>query len=247
MTVQSYSDQQLEAYLDGSVSEEDAAAIEHAISRSPELEQRLLALEPLSPIARDAFAEVPSNERLRGLLPPETTQQSPRRVAQLSLVACLAGAIGFALATLTVPSNELGWREQIAVYQALYVPETIEAIVPTDAELNLQFIRGSDVLGREVRPDMLAGLDELDLRRAQVLQSEQQTIVQIVFAGPQGEPFAFCIVALNSETQNTDMEFEQLAGVPTAHWVEDDYGYMLVGRVAPEVMRGAAQKLRAIF
>lgn len=247
MTAPSYSDQQLEAYLDGSISEEDAAAIENAMSRSPELEHRLLALEPLSRIAREAFDEVPSDERLRGLLPPETTQESPRRVAQLSLVACLAGAIGFALAALMAPSNELGWREQIAVYQALYVPETIEAIEPSDAELNLQFVRGSDVLGKEVRPDMLAGLDGLDLRRAQVLQSEQKKIVQIVFAGPRGEPFAFCIVALNGEAQNTDMEFEQLAGVPTAHWVEGNYGYMLVGRVAPEVMRGAAQKLRTTF
>ena len=247
MTDQSYSDQQLKAYLDGSSSEEEVAAIVGAISRSPELEQRLLALEPLSPLAREAFAAVPADERLRGLLPPETKQKSPRRVAQFSLVACLAGAIGFALAALMAPSTDLGWREQIAVYQALYVRDTIASIAPLDADLNLQFVRGSDVLGREVRPDMVRALDGLDLRRAQVLQSEQQKILQIVFAGPEGEPFAFCIVALDGRPQSSDLEFEELAGVPTAHWIEGDFGYMLVGRVAPQLMRDAAQTLRATF
>lgn len=247
MTAQSYSDQQLKSYLDGSFSEEEALVLEDALSRSPELEHRLLALEPLSPLAYEVFATVPSDERLRGLLPSEATQKSPRRVAQLSLVACLAGAIGFALAAFMAPSNDLGWREQIAAYQALYVPETIASIEPSEADLDLQFVRGSDVLGREVRPDMVLGLDGFELRRAQVLQSAQQKIVQIVFAGPEGEPFAFCIVALDGAAQSTDLEFEHLAGVPTAHWVEGDYGYMLVGRVAPQLMRNAAQTLRATF
>jgi len=247
MTARSYSDQELKAYLDGSFSEDEAVLLEDALSRSPELEQRLLALEPLSPFAREAFAAVPPDTRLKGLLPSETTQKSPRRAAQLSLVACLAGAIGFALAAFVAPSNDLGWREQIAVYQALYVPETIASIQPSDAELDLQFGRGTDVLGREVRPDMVRGLNGFELRRAQVLQSAQQKIVQIVFAGPEGEPFAFCIVALDGAAQGTDLEFEELAGVPTAHWVEGDYGYMLVGRVAPQLMRDTAQTLRATF
>lgn len=245
MTKLTYSDDHLQQYLAGALPDAEAAELEARVATYPGLQDRLIALEPFAAMAREAFGGIPSEDRLAGLLPPA---RPPKRwPAGVALAAGLAGLVGFGLGTFSNPEEDLSWRERIAIYQALYVPATIAALDPVEEELSLQFANSSQVLGREVAPQNVQGLENFSLKRAQILEADSLPIMQIVLANVDGEPLAFCIVHLGDDAQPSGIEFEHLAGVPTAHWVEDQYGYMLVGRVDADVMTAAAQELRAKF
>jgi len=247
MKIQEFSDDTLRAYLAANLPDPESAAIELQLAHSPELEKRLMALEPFAEEARLAFERVPTEDRLRKLVPNAPFQKASRWPLALTLAACLAGIVGFGLGNFTATEKPLEWREQIAVYQALYTPATIAALDPTATELDQQFSDGSAVIGRDVQPAMLEGLNGFDLKRAQILEADGQPIVQIVLAETDGEPLAFCIVHLGTGASPSNPEFERLAGLPTVHWVDGDYGYMLVGRVDADNMRSTANILHARF
>ena len=240
-----YSDDQVRSYLAGTLPDGEVAELEAQLETSPELERRLLAFEPFAAQARAAFAGIPADERLVGLVPGPSTPA--RWNVGIALAACLAGIVGFGLGIFSKPTPELGWRERIAIYQSLYVPATVAPLDPMEEELDRQFVNGSKALEREIRPQELQGLAQLRLVRAQILETNGLPIMQIVFSSTSGEPLAFCIVNLGDDVQPAGLEFEQRAGVPTAHWVEGEYGYMLVGRVNSDVMNATAQELRARF
>ncbi len=245
--MQDYSDDQLRDYLAGNLSELEVKQLEAHLAMSPTLEARLLVLEPFADMAIDAFEGTPLEDRLSGLLPNPAPARPSRLPLALVLAASFAGIAGFGLGNFTAPDAEMNWREQIAIYQALYVPETIASLDPSKTDLDRQFAKGSEILGSEVFPAELKGINGLGLRRAQILSSDDKAILQIVFATAEGEPLAFCIVSLGSDAEPTEPKFERLAGVPTAHWVDGDYGYMLVGRLEPDALQTAAQELRARF
>lgn len=245
MTMQSYSDDHLRDYLGGRLSQSENQAIEADLELSPELEQRLLALEPFAADVRTAFEQVPDISRISELMPPAPSKQKVRPFLGLALAASLAGVLGFGLGNFTTDEPTLGWRDQIAVYQALYVPETIAALDPTDAELYRQFALGSQKLGVDLAPETFRDLDNLSLKRAQILKAEEHAMVQIVLAGSNGQPMAFCIVNVGSDAQNTQPVHESIAGIPTVHWVEDGYGFMLVGRFDDEVLDNTTKALQA--
>lgn len=245
--MQDFSDDQLRDYLAGQLEASEADAIEAHLASSPALEERLLALEPFTDGVRSAFADVPDADRLSQLVPSGTPRRRARWGWGLALAASLAGVIGFGLGNMSGSEPTLDWRAQIAIYQSLYVPDTIAMLNPTDADLRRQFATGSKKLGIDIAPEALRGLDSLSLKRAQILDAEQRPIVQIVLAADDGEPLAFCIARLGEGTEPTDIIYEQMAGVPTAHWVDDGYGFMIVGRVDAEIMKVTSRALRARF
>ena len=55
-----FSDETLLAYLNGNLDETDAQEIESAVEADPELEQRLMALDPFAPVVRGVFEKLPS-------------------------------------------------------------------------------------------------------------------------------------------------------------------------------------------
>ena len=242
-----YSDDDLKRYLAGQMPQAETEALDVQVANDPALEARLLSLEPFAALAKASFSEVPTADRLstvNAVLEPKPKRRWPLGVA---LAACLAGAIGLGIGTFNADDASLGWREQIAVYQALYVPATIAPIASTDTDLRAQFSAGSQALGLEVQPDMMLGLDNLNLKRAQILQADEKTILQIVLADANGEPLAFCIVHLGEGAVQSEPQVQSIAGLPTTHWVDGAYGYMLLGRVNADQMSNATEVLRARF
>ena len=245
----SYSDKQLKAYLDGSLEPEIVDAIDQQLSADPELEKRLLALEPLRPVIGAAFETVPNAARLAALDIPAPAQSSAptRRFFLAGGIAAASGAAGFGIAALsTPPAAPLGWQEQVAIYQALYGPETVEHIDPTPEALDAQFARASAALGRDMQAADVAGLDGLTLRRAQILNFEGRPLVQIVFSAESGEPVAFCILML-AQSKTKAPQFRTLSGLQTSHWMNGDYGYMVLGDVDVALLDDVTGKLSATF
>ena len=84
-----FSDDTLKAYLQGSLGPEESDAIENAVENDPELEQRLMDLDPIAPVVREVFRDIPaaaphfSFQRVKGVSPGEGECQA-RLITALS-------------------------------------------------------------------------------------------------------------------------------------------------------------------
>jgi len=200
---------------------------------------------------RSAFEGLPAAAQLDEARQHLAASQAvPRRgrpglmVAALALVAGLV--IGLGGGRFTSPEPTIGWQEQVALYQALYTPETVAHLDADPALLEAQFDRASAALGRDLDPSDVGDLPGLELRRAQVLAVGDRALVQIVFASTTGDPIAFCIIA--DEPGPTEApEFAQLAGLPTAFWAEGGYGFMVLGNLGSDDLNAVTERLTTRF
>ncbi len=223
-----FSDETLLAYLEGSLEESEARAIEDAVADEPALESRLMALDPFAAAVQQAFEDVPAKTPQVDLPQLVATQSSAGPMRLLAVAASVAVIAVSATFWATRPA-ELGWAAQAAIYQSLYVPETIASLNNSPEALDAQFARAEAELGRSLNRDVLEALPGLDLRRAQVLSFKGKPLIQIVFADAQGQPFAFCIIRQGEGAPAKDVNLAVLSGLATATWAGDGYGYMLLG------------------
>ena len=237
-----FEDNQLRAYLTGELPAADAARLEAALAEDDGLEARLLALEPLATPLGDVFKTLPDSARLPDVAAVASKPSLIGRVLPYGLVAGIAGLIGVGLAGFNQPADALTWQEQVAVYQALYVAETVAPLAPTPEGLAAEFERASNILGRELVPAEYDDLPGLTLKRAQVLGFEGQPLIQIAFASETSAPIAFCILRSGEDAGAVQTE---LSGLPTVHWSEGGFGYMLIGDLSEGALRALASELGA--
>ncbi|EEE35802.1 conserved hypothetical protein [Rhodobacteraceae bacterium KLH11] len=223
-----FSDETLLAYLEGNLDETEARAVEDAVTDDPALEARLMGLDPFAPMVQKVFEAVPAKAPVVDLPAPVQSQPSGgpfRLFAVAASVAVLAVSATF-WATRPEP---LGWAEQAAIYQSLYVPDTIASLDNSPQALDAQFAQAEAQLGRSLNREVLESLPGLDLKRAQVLSFKGKPLIQVVFADTQGNPFAFCIIRQGEGAPAKDVNLAVLSGLATATWAQDGYGYMLLG------------------
>ncbi|MEM9247539.1 MAG: hypothetical protein AAGB05_02470 [Pseudomonadota bacterium] len=243
-----FSEAQLEAYLNGTLEPSVATALEEALDRDPALEARLLAQEPLAAPIRLAFDGIPGQERLdtlAGAIPAAPPDRAwPARGLAGAAIAAVCAALGFAVATMTQPVAAPDWQEQVAQYQALYAPETIAHLDSGPALLQAQLARASTALGREITLEEVSGVDGLSLRRAQILSFEGTPLIQIVYATQTGTPVALCILG-QPDGAAAAPRYAERAGVPTSHWADGRYGYMVLGRLDAAALSDITEHLAA--
>ncbi|WP_170516286.1 hypothetical protein [Ruegeria atlantica] len=224
-----FSDETLLAYLEGKLDKAEAAAIESAVEADPALEQRLMALDPFAPVVQAVFERVPVETPQVDL--PQPMAPAVRAGGGLRLLAVAASvAVVAASATFWATRPEpLGWVQQAAIYQSLYVPETIASLDSSSQALDEQFAQAEAQLGRSLNREELEILPGMELKRAQVLSFKGKPLVQVVFADAEGRPFAFCVIRQGEGAPNKDVQQAVLSGLATANWAQDGYGYMLIG------------------
>ncbi|WP_170384372.1 hypothetical protein [Ruegeria atlantica] len=224
-----FSDETLLEYLEGKLDESGANAIESAVETDPDLELRLMALDPYAPAVQAVFdrlsAETPQIDLPESVAPAQPVFGGLRLLAVAASVAIIAVSATF----WTTRPEPLGWAEQAAIYQSLYVPKTIASLDNSPELLDAQFSLAEEQLGHALNRDALAALPGMELKRAQVLSFEGKPLIQVVFADAQGRPFAFCIIRQGGDAPNMDVEQEILSGLATATWSQDGFGYMLIG------------------
>ncbi|WP_050604279.1 hypothetical protein [Ruegeria sp. 6PALISEP08] len=223
-----FSDETLSAYLEGSLDEAQSRAIEAAVEHDVELEHRLMALDPLAPVIQDVFETIPT-EVPKFDLPEPDVQHSSSGVLHVVAVAASTAIAAFAVTFWATRPAELGWAQQAAIYQSLYVPETIAPLDDSEASLDKQFEMAEAELGRSLNRETLEALPGLELKRAQVLSFKGKPLIQIVFADEQGRPFAFCVIRQGPDAPPAEIKQAVLSGLATATWAQDGYGYMLLG------------------
>ncbi|WP_170773308.1 hypothetical protein [Ruegeria lacuscaerulensis] len=244
-----FSDETLTAYLEGNVDEAEANAIETAVAADPELEARLMALDPFAPVVQAVFENVPAEAPQVDLPEPQSAvpvhhSGSPwRLVAVAASVAVLAVSATF----WSTRPEPLGWAEQAAIYQSLYVPDTIASLDNSAQALDTQFELAEAELGRSLNRDTLEALPGMELKRAQVLSFNGKPLIQVVFADEQGQPFAFCIIRQGEGAPSKAVKLAELSGLATATWSEGGYGYMLIGSSPQTPLKGQLDILTTGF
>ncbi|MFY2825375.1 hypothetical protein [Ruegeria sp. MALMAid1280] len=226
-----FSDETLTAYLEGKLEEAEARAIESAVEADPELEQRLMALDPFAPVVQAVFERVPAETPAVDLpAPAAVVPVQPAGVGLRLLAVAASVAIVAVSATYWATRPEpLGWAAQAAIYQSLYTPVTVASLDSSPQALDEQFAMAEEQLGRSLNRAVLEALPGGELKRAQILSFKGKPLVQVVFADEQGQPFAFCVIRQGEGAPTRDLKQAVLSGLATATWAQDGYGYMLIG------------------
>ncbi|WP_179379396.1 anti-sigma factor [Jannaschia marina] len=241
-----FTDEELTAVLDGEAGAALARDVEAAVASDPMLAARMERLAGLTEGLPGAMDHLLSAAPAMPDLPPEQAMRPVIGRAQGAAVA-VAAVIGIGLgsllpATIARDAAEPGWMDDVASYQALYVPETLAMAAPAPDVAEAQLAGLGTRLGR----DLSGALAETDLafRRGQMLGYEGRPLIQLAYVGPAGTPVALCIVA-QPDAEDRPTTATVLEGMAAAHWVDGGYGFLLIGGEDRDLIAAAAERFRA--
>lgn len=250
-----YTDDMLRAYLRGELEPTLAGALEQDLADDAELQHRLAGLEDLAAPVRAAFQGIPAEERLAASVKRSRSTISGDwsgnwgRGAVGAICGLIVGAILAVSAQHfreTDPSVMTDWRDQVAAYQVLYVPDTLEVIDPAPSALASQFKRAETKLSLPLHLDVLAALPGMTLRRAQVLGFNGTPVVQIAFSGPDGVPFAFCVTRRDPNARSAPQTGFR-SGLASASWQSASHAFLIIGGQDADLLASLARQLQDHF
>jgi len=250
-----FTDDQLLAYLDGGLTDDESRDVEEAVMRDPALETRLMALDPLASSVSAAFASVPDPARLAEIDKAPRTPVQRRRISVSGVSGLIAAGVfglgvGYVLFSGPAPQVEIAaapsWKGQVAAYHSLYVAETLGEGSADQNEIAEQLTIAESVLGLDLPEAVLNDLGELSLRRTQILGFNGATLVQIAFQSAEGAPISLCIIK-GDRTAKPSVVMERLAGLSSASWSSESHGFLLIGGEDDAIIAETAEKLRAVF
>ncbi|MEM6464941.1 MAG: zf-HC2 domain-containing protein [Pseudomonadota bacterium] len=238
-------DETLTAYLDGALSEAERREVEIALEQDGALRARLHDLDLPTDALRTAF------ESALELAPeppdvsvPDSTGGANPRWAIAALVI-FGATLGLLLGSLWSPFPEskdtADWKLAVANYQVLYVPQTLAAPAPDRLAAERRLAELSEALGRDLTQAVDA--QGLEFRRAQMLGLEGQPLVQIAYMGPNNSPVAICVTPVDTATRAPSAE--TIAGLAAAHWVQDGFGFLVIGGADLDFVSDVADDIRA--
>ncbi len=240
-----YSDDTLRQFLDGVLDQAKTKEIETAMLSDADLERRIMGLDDLAASVKAVMESLPSEARMAELAPavsaPPTRQSRPW--AMLAAACAVGVFIGIGSSWFNADAAP-DWRVEVAHYQALYTPETINAINLAPGEAEAQVGRAAAQIGANVPLAELAAHDGLELRRAQVLGFEGAPLAQIVFAHSSGAPVALCLIRTGGKEQ---LAMGERLNMASADWAVDGIEYLLIGDISAADMAAHATRIRDLI
>ncbi|MEL7165024.1 MAG: hypothetical protein AAGL96_06080 [Pseudomonadota bacterium] len=236
-TAQSYTDEELTAFLDGEADAPLAEAIGEALEHDPVLAERLAALDiPILPL-RSAYDTLLEAAPPMPALPAEVKAPATRFGWGWGMGTFGTGiAAGLAVAVFTgfgapapEPAPKPGWAAFVASYQSLYTAETLAAVQISEAERTAQLTLVSTALGLDL--STIVNAPGLTLKRAQLLAFNDKPLVQLAYQRDDGTPVALCIIPAGADGKPVSMGAAQ--GMELARWNTPGFGYLLIGGQDP--------------
>jgi hypothetical protein len=242
------SDEQLVAYLDGELDGDDRHQLDHAIAEDSLLSLRVQWLSRSNLPYKKAYDELAQQaplDRLQARLDAIPSPQRPgfnrRWFIGGAAAALLAGGVladRLFLGWHAAQSNN--WRALVGDYMALYVPQTLDHL-PTDEASQRAQLRTIDArLGLNLSPATLK-LPGAEFKRAQMLEYDGVPIAQIVYLDAKHGPLALCVTRSNSGSQ--PLAHERQREMNVVYWTAREHAWMLIGYNPPSLLQGMAQKL----
>ena len=235
------SDEDLTAYLDNELDSAARMKIEAALKTDQALQERLASLQFDIKDLQNAF------DALSAVSPPlpdlasMTVTSYSRRFVRLALPVCLALGlvVGAGLATWQA-QDKRGWMDYVAAYQALYVNATLSTVEVSDEDIATSLTSLGGVLGHDIRPAQTDSV--LSFRRGQLLGYQGNSLVQLAYLSPIGDPVALCIIRLD-EAATTEVAVTNLEGMAAAHWQKDGLAFLLIGGTDTALIQNAAERM----
>ena len=255
-----YSNDTLKEFLNGTLAEDTARAIETALETDTELGERIMALDTFAAPIREVMEVLPSQDRIERLQANiETAAAEAAKPAvpstswgwqKVAASIAIGLVVGWSANTISTPTPEPtkpSWRMEVASYQKLYVNETVAHLDTDPAILTRQFERASKAVNLDLMQDALKGVENLTLARAQVLGFSGKPLVQIVYKDAKGMPIALCIIAKNNEAPKDTTKFEDLRGLSSATWETGTHQFLLIGDTTDTDIKTWSNELQATF
>lgn len=238
------SDTDLRGYLEGDLTEAEMQRIEAALEEDPDLEDRLIALDPLAPVVGDAVALMPSPDP--GKVAAWTQQAPPENRRWTSLVAGVAlGALIMGGASWLVSDRPDDWRTAVASYQALYAPETVAPLQFSDDALQAQLAEAEARIGTTDLYALVSDLQGLRPLRSQILAHEGAPLIQIVFATDAGLPVALCLMQAPTPQTPGSGAVEPREGLASLAFDTTSHSWLLIGTEDDALISATGAELRA--
>jgi len=242
-------DEELTAYLDGELGVAERAALEDLLKQNPAIAARLEQLRAGSRPFAEAFAPLlrsAPTEKLTTILrnteaPPAKRPLRAMLVAASLLLFIAGGVAGYAISVLSRSATAApNWRQVVAEYITLYVPDTLAGIPENRDAQAAQLAFLSEKVGVALDPEKVA-LPDRPLKVGLLLGFRDRPLAEILYLSPTEGPFAFCIIVNGRPDQG--FAFEEREGRNIVHWVKDGRGYMVIGKTPREELEALASDL----
>lgn len=242
-------DEQLVAYLDDQLDAEQRQRIDAAVAEDPTLGLRLQWLNRSSLPFKAAYDELGRQAPVSRLQTMLDSLPAPAR-PPLNRRWFLAAAAGLVVSGVLADRLFLGWqmtqqksnwRQLVADYMVLYVPQTLDHL-PSDEATQRAQLRTLDArLGLSLAPAQLA-LPRAELKRAQILEYDGVPIAQISYLDPIHGPLALCVTRSNSGNRHFAREIRHEMNI--VYWADMEHAWMLIGRNPMVDLESMAEALR---
>lgn len=249
---QTFTDEELVAYLDGEVEFTPADAITAALANDPALAQRLADLDVNKDALRSGFdlmldenqsPVLPQSLHSAMATPPKAANNNWLMAGSMAASILVALFVGYGAGNFLNQPEAPGWKAYVASYQSLYSADTLRHVNASPEAQTAELERVAAAIGKSIDLAALQRNPDLTYKRAQVLSFKGKPLVQLAFLTKSGEPVALCILK-SSKPDSTEMSQANLEGMSSASWNKDGYAYLLIGGDDPALISGLANSYR---
>ena len=269
------SDETLLAYLHDQMSDNDAVAMRDAIAADDELRERADELQRGGEEIAQAFAVMLQDapeERLAAMLAeidqPDATPPIPLTPANDSSwsggMRLLAAAVALLIAfgggvtssflftpepapppkTMMMASPAVQLRDAVSHYMALYSKTTLE-MMPSNPKMQARGLKAaSDALGLSLSKKQVS-LKSAKLKGARILTFKDKPLIQIGYLHNGETPLAICITKAKEPAH--DLKTETRWRQNMAYWSDDEYVYVVLGKLPQDTINDIAQTFAKRF
>ncbi|HYS62665.1 MAG TPA: anti-sigma factor [Paraburkholderia sp.] len=242
-------EEELHAYVDGTLSDERRADVERALEQNPELAARVSDYFSLNNMFHERYDRVLSEP-----VPKRLQAPAPRRwrIAAnwpqfAGMAAALVLGVGIGVGThrgqdvvaplagrsdtrpVSADSAEV-FARQAALAHVVYMP-AVDRPADMTADHEQDFVQWlSNRLGTNVHPPMLSK-SGFNLSGGRLLPGADGPTAQFMYRGPNGERVTLCISRRQVNSNTTAFKLYQDGPVNVFYWVDGDFGYAVSGGI----------------
>jgi anti-sigma factor RsiW len=245
---QTFSNEELTAYLDGEAPSEVARRIDLALGTNAKLKIQLESLSLDRAALKSAFEgllqaapQYPIEHQAAANVAPASSN-----LLKYAAVAALFAVMGWAGAYGLFQSKAATWQQQAAIYHSLYVNATLTNVNPSAIDMETELARVTAAVGKDISLDDLKRVSEFEYKRTQILGFDGRPLMQVSYLSRLGTPVVLCILR-SKATLTSDVKTETMQGMAAATWSKGAFEYLLIGGNDRDLIERAAKTFAAVL
>jgi anti-sigma factor RsiW len=247
--------EQLSAYLDGELSDEQAAVVEARLAADPDAQAELDALIEIDAIAQDAFdtqldEPIPFTLAQQIKTTPLSQPRIPNRlvwgmIAASFVIFSLGGIGGYALKQPTQIVAKTGWLAAVADYHAVYANQERHLVeVGADQSDHITKWLGDTVGVNFTIPDLSSS--GLIFEGGRLLVANGKPVAQLMYRQTDGTVIALCLQKSGKSADTVPVLNQQtIKGFDFVSWTDNGADYVVIGPEGQPKLRTIATQAAA--